>query len=189
MAVIGVVPGRPALDRAGEIGVARGHLQMRFACLRMVGPGCGKAFLARAAGEECGVGFHTPPSFDSSGINKRPNDGHRMNFRCRIRGFTEDDVMPPGPVQRPVSKQQGWICDAKCEMSGRIHQIHRAMRFYGGPMEEALKILRGEADLCRRLAAAIHDREVIAQLLAAADDAESKIARLDPNTAPGLTVH
>ena len=63
------------------------------------------------------------------------------------------------------------------------------MRFYGGPMEEALKILCGEADLCRRLAAAIHDREVIAQLLAAAHDAESKIARLDPNTAPGLTVH
>ena len=74
-------------------------------------------------------------------------------------------------------------------MSGRIHQIQRVMRFYGEPMEEALKILRGEADLCRRLAAAIHDRDVIAQLLAAADDADRKIARLDPNTAAPQTVH
>jgi hypothetical protein len=74
-------------------------------------------------------------------------------------------------------------------MSGRIHQFQGAVRLYGGPMEEALRILRGEADLCRRLAAAINDRDVIAQLLAAADDAESKIARLSPNTATGLTVH
>lgn len=74
-------------------------------------------------------------------------------------------------------------------MSGRIHQLSFAMRFYGGPMEEALRILRGEADLCRRLAAAIHDRDVIEELLAAADDADSKIARLSRDTSVENTVH
>jgi hypothetical protein len=112
-----------------------------------------------------------------------------MNFRCALRGFTERDVMQPERIQGPVSIQQGWICDAKCQMSGSIHQIQRAVRFYGGPMEEALRILRGEADLCRRLAAAIEDREVIAQLLAAARDAEGKIARFGRDTSVELTVH
>ena len=112
-----------------------------------------------------------------------------MNFRCGLSGFTEDDVMPPGSLNGPVSKQSGRFRDAKCEMSGRIHQFERVVRFYGGPMEEALRILRGEADLCRRLAAAIHDRDVIAQLLEAADDAESKIARLSRDTSAELTVH
>lgn len=74
-------------------------------------------------------------------------------------------------------------------MYGRIHQIDGDRRPYGGAMEEALKILRGEADLCRRLAAAIHDRDVIAELLAAADDAERKIARLDPNLSIELSLH
>lgn len=63
------------------------------------------------------------------------------------------------------------------------------MRFYGGPMEETLRILRGEADLCRRLAAAIHDRDVIEELLAAADEADSKIARLSRDTSVENTVH
>ena len=112
-----------------------------------------------------------------------------MNFRCALRGFTERDVMQSERIQGPVSIQQGWICDAKCQMSGSIHQIQRAVRFYGGPMEEALRILRGEADLCRRLAAAIEDREVIAQLLAAARDAEGKITRLSRDTSVELTVH
>jgi hypothetical protein len=112
-----------------------------------------------------------------------------MNFRCALRGFTERDVMQSERIQGPVSIQQGWICDAKCQMSGSIHQIQRAARFYGGPMEEALRILRGEADLCRRLAAAIEDREVIAQLLAAARDAEGKIARFGRDTSVELTIH
>ena len=92
-------------------------------------------------------------------------------------------------IQRRVSIQQGWICDAKCQMSGSIHQIRRVTRFYGGPMEETLRILRGEADLCRRLAAAIDDGDVIAQLLAAARDAEGKITRLSRDTSVELTVH
>ena len=92
-------------------------------------------------------------------------------------------------LQGRVSNQQGGICDAKCEMAGRVHQFQRVMRFYGGPMEEALRILRGEADLCRRLAAAIHDRDVIEELLEAADEAESKIARLSQDRSAELTVH
>ena len=79
--------------------------------------------------------------------------------------------------------------DAMCEMSGRIHQNQLPKRFYGGAMEEALRILRGEADLCRRLAAAIHDRAVIAELLAAADDADAKIAKMSRDTSTELTVH
>ena len=91
--------------------------------------------------------------------------------------------------ERPSAYSKVASAMQKCEMSGRIHQFQRAMRFYGGPMEEALRILRGEADLCRRLAAAIHDRDVIEELLEAADDAESKIARLSQDRSAELTVH
>lgn len=112
-----------------------------------------------------------------------------MNFLCDLRSFTDDDVMPPGSFHDRVSKQQGSLGHANCEMSGRIHQFQRVVRFYGGPMEDVLRILRGEADLCRRLAAAIHDRDVICELLAAADDAESKIARLSRDTSTELTIH
>lgn len=76
-----------------------------------------------------------------------------------------------------------------CIVSVSFRQISSAPALYRGPMEETLRILRGEADLCRRLAAAIYDPEVIEMLLSAADEAESRISRLSLDRSAELTVH
>jgi hypothetical protein len=74
-------------------------------------------------------------------------------------------------------------------MSGIFREFRGEGPFYARGMEEAVKLLRGEADLCRWLAATIDDREVIAELLATADEAEDRIARLSAYTSAELTVH
>jgi len=74
-------------------------------------------------------------------------------------------------------------------MSGSFRQSPNPARFYDPAMENAAKLLQGEADLCRWLAAAIDDGEVIAELLATADEAESRIGRLSAYSAAEVTVH
>lgn len=60
-------------------------------------------------------------------------------------------------------------------MYGAFGQTRGFSLVQWGSMREALRILRGEADLCRRLAAAIYDAEVIDVLLAAADEATALV--------------
>jgi hypothetical protein len=76
-----------------------------------------------------------------------------------------------------------------CIVPVSFRQIPGVPSLYRGPMEETLRMLRGEADLCRRLAAAIIDPEVIRMLLAAAEEAESRISRLSLDRSAELTVH